>query len=487
MQKPNIQANHEELDLKQKDFFGTSEKAEAIKSLITSYYSEQTTVENKMLVLYGEWGSGKTSVIRYLSNELAQGPFKTIYFPAWEYEKDPNIALSLLDVITSKIEEKEKAKEIILEALSTGYALLKGFAKSITFSTPVVSINPEKVLAEYEQFRVQKELEKSFFHKNKKDFEKKFLKVEDAIIDKQTNDKIIVFVDDLDRCEPENVLNLLTAIKHFLCLGEKTIFFCALDKQAVEAAVKCKYGDYINPVDYLEKVFDISFSMPQTNVEKMVGKYFNNINQGYAEKITTFLKSIEYTNPRNVKKLLNKYAITTALIQSDGKYKDMFEVTDENCYNHIFLLFFIIIKEHYEKEEHTFLDIERKIGNYSNYLRKSLNGAPYHSSLIGALFQIKKPKEIILSQKDIQPLLLFIFMPNLDVITPLDDSITGNEPLEPNLLQLILIKIEGSVKKSIFMLLSKYLYTEITSRYIEMGDKQCVDMQAHFEIYKNIL
>lgn len=120
-------------------------------------------------------------------------------------------------------------------------------------------------------------------------------------------------------------MKLLSAIKLFFTFGKKTIFFCGIDKKAVTEAVKTKYGEVVKANEYLEKVFDVSFTMPQEyDISKLVHFYFD---KEYSDvhgnkvdlldKITAFLKELHFTNPRRIKKILNKYLLIQNLVEKN--------------------------------------------------------------------------------------------------------------------------------------------------------------------------
>ncbi|MDX8044768.1 P-loop NTPase fold protein [Gracilibacillus sp. S3-1-1] len=78
---------------KETDLFGTQFKAETIPSILDSNieYSDS----NNFISLYGSWGSGKTSMMRYIGSNTKK--YNTVFFEAWKYENDSNLALSLLE------------------------------------------------------------------------------------------------------------------------------------------------------------------------------------------------------------------------------------------------------------------------------------------------------------------------------------------------------------------------------------------------------
>jgi predicted KAP-like P-loop ATPase len=71
--------------------------------------------------IYGEWGSGKTTLMKVIEHKLKQNNDEvlTVWFNAWRYEREEQFALvSLMKTIAYKMDEQpryEKAKVV------TGY------------------------------------------------------------------------------------------------------------------------------------------------------------------------------------------------------------------------------------------------------------------------------------------------------------------------------------------------------------------------------
>lgn len=336
---------------KENDYIGILTKGDIIKNFFLAHKHEFNRI--KFFALYGEWGSGKSTLMKYLEKEL-KGSFNTFFFEAWEYESDHNLPKSLLEFLHYKSDAKIDA------FFKNGAKLLEGFARSITFKTPVFNINSNNIIENVE--------ENSFFglkQRFKEDFESWENKITEC--DKCTKYNI-VFIDDLDRCEPENVLNLLSAIKLFFTYGKKTIFLCGIDKKAVDEAVKTKYKDIVKANEYLEKVFDISFSMPKENdINKLIKTYFNkeeysDINDKKIDlpnEITIFLKALKFENPRKIKKVLNKYALIESLkIQRNISYDLPNIITNSSgtLFETILILYLLILKEFEEHIFNEFLD-----------------------------------------------------------------------------------------------------------------------------------
>lgn len=186
------------------------------------------------------------------------------------------------------------------------------------------------------------------------------------------NKKLVVFLDDLDRCESENIINLISSIKLLLSVNKNIIFIIGIDKKAVTLALQNKYNNDFNKADeYLEKIFPINFSINNNiNIENFEDAIVTimSISHEDSKKIVKFLNNIEFYNSRHIKKVLRKYiSIKEYLIEKN--------IDLSNIYNIILVLYFIIIHIFYN-DEYKYLLLENKETVYNkilliNYDRKT--------------------------------------------------------------------------------------------------------------------
>ena len=321
-----------------------------------------------MVVLYGNWGSGKTTLVNSIKKEIDKEIYYPVIFNAWRYEKDENLTYSLFDFLLDELEVGDKNKKKIRKFASI---FLKGSLKSIKFVGNIVE--------EHDKYLEKISSEKSLYKKIS-EFEAEFQSMLKSTLG---NDKILlVFVDDLDRCNPENVLDLLSSIKLFFTLGEESslnepksrvIYFCGLDKDAVIKAAELKYRDKIKGEEFLEKIFDTSFYMPRNyNTENFVEK--SKLFEEHKSIISNFFNSIKFTNPRHLKKIFNKYQIIS-LIKDNfaNEFGELIPEIIRNKKGYIFdtilVLFFLILYEfHYQKYEEI-KAYEFKFENYIEHLK----------------------------------------------------------------------------------------------------------------------
>lgn len=382
---------------KENDYIGIIEKGDLIKSVLLNNKSEFSEI--KVFSIYGEWGSGKSTLMKYLEKEL-KGSFNTFFFEAWEYESDKNLANSLLEYLSKESDSS------IDGFLKNGKTLMEGFAKSITLKTPFANFNAKELITAVED-------KENTFYEVKKRFENDFIKWENQITtEDKSPDYNIVFIDDLDRCEPESVLNLLSAIKLFFTFGKKTIFFCGIDKKAVNAAVKNKYGETIKANEYLEKVFDVSFTMTQNpDISKLVNFYFDEVysnNKGIAinlaEKITDFFKRLHFTNPRRIKKTLNKYLIIKNLVDSNEaeslKLPNVVTKNQGTLFEMYLTLYLLILKEFEPNNFDAVFNLSIKRHNYTEGLKKRYINETDHKNAHGNIIYFFKEELFFVKIKE---------------------------------------------------------------------------------------
>ena len=86
-----------------------------------------------------------------------------------------------------------------------------------------------------------------------------------CLTDVAKNKKIIIFIDELDRCRPSFALGIIEKIKHIFDIeGVGFVFFANLKQ--IEAMINKQYGDKINATRYLSKFFPFSIELPERHL-----------------------------------------------------------------------------------------------------------------------------------------------------------------------------------------------------------------------------
>lgn len=295
--------------------------------------------------VFGDWGSGKSSLMKMVSEKYEhEEDVLVIKFNGWLFEgyEDAKTVLMgrIIDEIVAKRTLSEKAKDLAfklfkkIDLMKVGGALFKyglSFATlgpagiAITSATDALSkikdINPEDYLKDKQEFP-EKDFRYSIqeFHKN---FEE--------LLDETKLKKIIVVIDDLDRCCPETIIATLEAIKLFL-FAKNTIFIIGADERLIKYAVRKRFpeipGDNAEVGrDYLEKLIQFPIRIPflsSWEIETYINLLFSKLYLEKEEFETLRNKIFEEKNKNNLSYsfVLNIDTISKLLgkdIESDHK------------------------------------------------------------------------------------------------------------------------------------------------------------------------
>jgi hypothetical protein len=444
-------------NIKENDLFGIKPKYKLISAFVKKMPTDDIYGCHKMIALYGEWGSGKSSVFNTLKCENNQNcETEVLVFDCWEIENDNNLGLSLLEFIASEAD----ISKLKSGAISTCWNFLRSFARNTSFDFAGASINAGQIAKDLSDQDNELILDKSFYTQ-KKNFKDSFDEIIDNFLKKKDKKHLIVCIDELDRCQPENVLNLLASIKHFYTLNSKVAFICGVDRKAVKQALYCRYRDNVKAEEYLEKIFDISFNMPKKiRTKELVTEYLvmyranldiNNL----ADEISYFLEKLEFVNPRRLKKVLNKYSTYNRLIVLDGNRS--FKLNRRSMVQNIFVIYSIILHEFYPDKFNKILKIDERFANqdYGNGTFDQPNYDNYKNSII----EYVSEKNIKFDNIDDINMLLRIFSPKLNNLSP---TMVFNSRNISDSLNQIELNGEGGIEFRFCKYIVKKLYGQVS-------------------------
>jgi len=247
--------------------------------------------------VFGDWGSGKSSILKIASeqlDELDDGTF-VLYFNGWLFEGYDDAKAALLESIIKEFEKnqtfganvKGKAKKLLksvnwMRVLGLGFkkvalpaasAYLTGGVSLIPYLAEQFGSLKAEDIAEKLQGEESEEFLKSLL-KDKETEDKSMLVREfrdgfAELIEESKIKKLVVVIDDLDRCTPDRIIENLEAIKLFLNV-EKTAFVIGADPRIVRHAIEYRFkpnhaeGDNDRIVDdYLEKLIQVPYYLPK--------------------------------------------------------------------------------------------------------------------------------------------------------------------------------------------------------------------------------
>jgi len=213
-------------------------------------------------------------MIKALAERLDKNRYVTHVFDAWRYRKDESIVLPLLQDIASKnatmsIEVNKSVKNI---AVAVTLMSMNQIVKN-TIGIDLKDVKEELKYAEERQKHYEKYINKP------KEIEDEFSSMISRITN--GNKSFVIFIDNLDRCLPDYVLNLLEDIANFFH-SPNCIFVLSMDKNVVVHAIQEKYKNFSGE-RYLEKIVQVGLNMPLPDLDQ----------SGSSHAIYHFLKRYE--------------------------------------------------------------------------------------------------------------------------------------------------------------------------------------------------
>lgn len=227
------------------------------------------------IAIDGEWGSGKTFFVNQAklfinsNNNYSKGISKNVkavfstdenhelqlalYYDAWENDNDSDPILSLIYTIVKEVDETfilgkddsllDNAKELIKILISKIAGIDDEKLEKIFLSEDILS-----------GIRLEKKIDESV---------KEFL---DSLLNERGN-RLVIFIDELDRCTPSYAVKFLERIKHYFTNNRITFVF-SVNIIELQHTIKRYYGESFDACRYLDRFFDFRITLPAVDKDR---------------------------------------------------------------------------------------------------------------------------------------------------------------------------------------------------------------------------
>lgn len=214
--------------------------------------------------LYGEWGSGKTSLLNMVLEIVEKADDNTVIlrFNPWLCSDAKQLTTQFFKQMATAIKLKKPTATQAWELIDQ-YADIFDVASFIPVAGTFVNI-AGKILTKKAQKHIKEPVNDLQDIKNK-------------IIEKMIAEdlKIIVSIDDIDRLSEEEIIAVFQLVKA-LADFPKTLYLLAFDYDVVVKALgKVQHGD---GKEYLEKVIQVPFEIPAPSIESIHDALFSKLN-----------------------------------------------------------------------------------------------------------------------------------------------------------------------------------------------------------------
>lgn len=325
--------------------------------------------------IYGDWGSGKTSVMRALAAELGDSPDTPqkpliLWFDAWKYARSEHalwraLLLRVVETLADPetgipahfpdsdkhrrrrlVDEIERLRtslyrsqtitksgpirvnwanttavglHVLLRLVGLGILGKVGLGGLLNAFTGRDTETSARILERAQVVRYREQLTSI----------EQFQDTLETLVKREITDRglaLYVFIDDLDRCLPEEAVGALEAVKLFLDI-EGCVFILGMDRDVVERGILARYPPVveadgqprvrIDPRQYLDKIIQLPFTLPPLTGHQ-IGTYLDTLLAADAGSLplATCRGLIELAappNPRTLKRILNVLSLLASI------------------------------------------------------------------------------------------------------------------------------------------------------------------------------
>lgn len=225
---------------------------------------EYSSPEAFSIGLYGKWGSGKTSVLNMILEEIETTASDVIIlrFNPWLCSDSKQLIAQFFKQLASVIKLKKPASNRIWELIDN-YADAFELSEAIPIAGNILTIIA-KVLGKHAKTHMD-------------DKNGDLQNIKDQIIKQlsEAQEKIIVTIDDIDRLSEDEIISVFQLVKS-LADFPYTMYLLAFDYDVVVNALKkVQSGD---GAEYLEKVVQVPFLLPAPNIDDIYNVLFSKLN-----------------------------------------------------------------------------------------------------------------------------------------------------------------------------------------------------------------
>ncbi len=247
-----------------------------------------------------------------------------IYYDAWANDNDNDPILSIVYQIIQTVGnhaniEEQKGLSSVFNLAGDIFALVKGFnpleiAKKLKSENPLEAIMQTKSLKE----RIDEFIE--------------------SLIPEH-GERLLIIIDELDRCNPEFAVKLLERIKHYFN-NDKVTFVFAVNLAELQITIRKYYGNEFNASRYLDRFFDVRVTLPPPDMEKFYNAIGFNHRDPMLGSLTEIMKLVFKKEHMQMRDCIKFVSLMKAISFEDIRKRAYF--SDGRVYTEIIIYKIII-------------------------------------------------------------------------------------------------------------------------------------------------
>lgn len=329
------------IETEKDDFLGRKRFSQHLGKALLDWKEKESLV----IAIYGEWGSGKSSIINLARENIEKSDQVNkptiIEFNPWIFSEEDSLSEHFFNEIATELEirkDTDKDKKIAkklkfyasLLSLTPEKKLFSGLSSKILLILGLIGISSSQVInwlkvptdwIQYILFvggilLMLLEIFKSYLTKLADYFEKKAnyysksisevkKEIKKELVDRQK--KLVVIIDDIDRLNQSEIRQIFRLIR-INADFPNTIYLLAFERKIIEKNLEEQVG--VSGKDYLDKIVQVNFNVPFAKPAKISSFIFNELNrilsvlpessQKYFSKDDTYWANIYHSGFKNL-------------------------------------------------------------------------------------------------------------------------------------------------------------------------------------------
>lgn len=368
--KKDLELQREIVKSLPEDFIGRASFVSYINNLIKIANEEKFWT----FAIDGEWGTGKSYVLSMLELELCKDEkLFVVKYDAWknDFYKDPLIA-----IIYNILDEIEKKKDSFFNEVA------KGIRAGLLMFYDIIKEVPGVKQIDKQVKNIKKRIDQQQ-QQHIPEITQEFLSYNDAIkklriaLTKLTKKcKLVILVDELDRCDYEYALTALNRL-HNVFEIPNSVSVVAVNKKQLSKMIDNKYG-LVSGEKYLEKFFDLTLELPasgeidirQKYAERLLMEYMQEENLDLGRFFVRIILSTLKKNAREVVKFFEKLRLLLKDFEDKNFKYDMLCITAFLLASHF--KFNEFLQADFANTNHPIDIVDEFAPNISSYVSSSL-------------------------------------------------------------------------------------------------------------------
>lgn len=274
------------------------------------------------IAIDGRWGSGKTFFVKQcalllnsvnslsdieegikervrttasekgLLDSLKENAFLAVYYDAWKNDTDEDPVLSLIYEIVQQLN------------INSG---LFDLNKMTTILTSAFNIVTGRDVTEFFKHVQDINLLKNVHKEKKMDLILQEFFVE---VLQENCERLVIFVDELNRCKPSFAIRLLERIEHYF-VNERITFVFSMNIEQLQHTIKAFYGSDFDACRYLDRFFDARTSLPSV----CPNKFYKSMGLNDFYELDRVSRKIQETFNLTIREFCKYYKVVSMLVE----------------------------------------------------------------------------------------------------------------------------------------------------------------------------